>query len=100
MANELQDRNIAILLAPRGTEQAEFEKPRQAIEEAVGHVKVIGLETGEAQTVNGDLDPGGRFQVEKPFYDACTSDYDALVVPGGSVGSDRLRADDEAVRFI
>ena len=32
MANELQGKKIAILLAPVGTEQVEFEEPKKAVE--------------------------------------------------------------------
>lgn len=100
MANELQDCTIAILLAPRGTEQVEFEQPKQAVEQAGGRVEVIGAEAGQAETVNGDLDAGDTFNVDKAFADVLPADYDGLVVPGGSVGADTLRGNSEAVNFI
>lgn len=46
MANELQGRKIAILIAPAGTEQIEFIQPRQAIEDAGADVDVISNQTG------------------------------------------------------
>lgn len=100
MAKELEDCTVAILLAPRGTEQAEFEQPKQAIENAGGGVDAVGLQAGDAQTVNSDLDPGATFTVDAVLPDASASDYDALVVPGGSVGADTLRANRDAVAFI
>ena len=33
MANELQGRKVAILLAPAGTEQVEFTEPKKAVED-------------------------------------------------------------------
>ncbi|WP_460921050.1 type 1 glutamine amidotransferase domain-containing protein [Salinarchaeum chitinilyticum] len=57
-------------------------------------------ETGEVQTVNNDLDPGDTFEVEKTFSEVSPEDYDALVVPGGSVGADQLRADGDAVDLV
>jgi len=47
-----------------------------------------------------DLDPGDTFEVEKTFPEVSPDDYDALVVPGGSVGADQLRADGDAVDFV
>ena len=38
--------------------------------------------------------------VEKTFSEVSADDYDGLVIPGGTVGSDNLRADGDAVNFI
>ncbi len=100
MANELQGRKVAILLAPVGTEQVEFTEPKKAVEDAGAEVDVIGLQTGEAQTMNSDINPGETFTVEKAFSEVSPDDYDALIVPGGTVGADTLRASDEAVSFV
>jgi deglycase len=96
----LSGRKIAILLAPAGTEQAEFTEPRKAVEAAGGTVEAVGAETGSVQTVNHDLEPGDTFTVDKAFGQVSASDYDALIVPGGSVGADKLRGNADAVAFI
>jgi protease I len=98
--NELQGKKIAILLAPIGSEQAEFEQPKKAVEDAGATVDVVGLQTGDAQTMNSDVNPGDTFTVEKTFSEVSADEYDGLVVPGGTVGADNLRASDEAVSFI
>ncbi len=100
MANELQGRKVAILIAPVGTEQVEFTEPKKAVEDAGGQVDVIGIQTGEAQTMNSDVNPGETFNVEKTFSDVSPDDYDGLIVPGGTVGADNLRGDEDAVNFI
>lgn len=100
MANELQGKKIAILIAPVGSEQTEFVQPRQAVEEAGASIDVIGLQTGEAQTMNSDINPGETFEVEKAVADVSSDDYDGLVVPGGTVGADNLRGDADAVAFV
>jgi protease I len=100
VANELQGKKIAILLAPVGTEQAEFTEPKKAVEDAGGSVEVIGIQTGDAQTMNSDVNPGETFAVEKTFSEVSADEYDGLVIPGGTVGSDNLRADQDAVDFI
>ena len=100
MANELQGKKIAILLAPVGTEQVEFEESKKAVEDAGGKVDVVGLQTGDAQTMNSDVNPGDTFTVEKTFSEVSADEYDGLVVPGGTVGADKLRGSDEAVNFV
>jgi protease I len=100
MANELQGKRIAILLAPVGTEQAEFTEPKKAVEAEGATVDVVGIETGEAQTMNSDVNPGETFTVEKTFSEVSADEYDGLVIPGGTVGADTLRAEPDAVNFI
>ena len=100
MADELQGRKVAILIAPVGTEQVEFTEPKKAVEEAGATVDVIGIETGEAQTMNSDVNPGETFTVDKAFSDVSPENYDALIVPGGTVGADKLRGSEEAVSFV
>jgi protease I len=100
MAGELQGRRVAILLAPVGTEQVEFTEPKKAVEEAGATVDVVGIETGDAQTMNSDVNQGETFTVEKSFSEVSSEDYDALIVPGGTVGADNLRGSGGAVSFI
>ena len=100
MADSLEDTTVAIFPAQQGAEQVEFTDPKGAVENAGASVDVLGTETGEAQAVNNDLDPGGSFEIEKSFADVSADDYDALIIPGGTVGADDLRADDDAVGLI
>jgi protease I len=100
VANELQGKKIAILLAPVGTEQVEFEESKKAVESEGATVDVVGLQTGDAQTMNSDVNPGDTFTVEKTFSEVFADEYDGLIVPGGTVGADKLRGSDEAVSFV
>lgn len=97
---KLEGKTVAILIAPRGTEEPEFVQPRDALKDAGAMVTVISTETGTAQTVNNDLDPGGDYPIDKAIGDVSASDFNALVIPGGSVGADKLRADDKIVAFV
>lgn len=96
---KLDGKKIAILIAPRGTEEPEFAKPKAAVEEAGGTVTVVSLGTDDAQSVNNDLDPGSTFPVDKAIGDVSAADFDALVIPGGAVGADKLRGSKEVVAF-
>jgi len=96
----LAGKKIAILIAPRGTEEPEFKKPKEAVEAAGAAVTVVGIETGEAKTNNGDLDPGGSYVVDKAVAGLDASEFDGLVIPGGTVGADKLRVDEDVVSFV
>ena len=96
----LAGKNIAILIAPRGTEEPEFQQPHDAVRAAGGALTVISLEAGTAQTNNHDLDPGASYAVEKAIGDVLAADFDGLIVPGGCVGADKLRASPEVIAFI
>ncbi|MDH2132727.1 type 1 glutamine amidotransferase [Sphingobium yanoikuyae] len=96
----LSDRTIALLIAPRGTEEVEFLEPMNALKRAGARVQVIGLQSGQARTNVHDLDPGGEYAVDMTFYEADPASFDGLVIPGGSVGADKLRASREAISFV
>lgn len=96
----LADRKIAILIAPRGTEDPEFAQPRAAVEAAGGTVTVIGLETGQAETNNHDLDPGSTYLIDKAIDDVSAHEFDGVIIPGGCVGADKLRASEKVVAFV
>ena len=100
MAEELQGKKVAILIAPIGTEQVEFVQPKQAVEAEGATVEAVGIEAGEAQAMNNDTEMGDTFTVDKAVTDASPDDYDALIVPGGTVGADNLRADANVVSFV
>jgi len=98
--NELQGRTVALLIAPAGTEELEFAEPKGAVEAAGATVYVISSQTGDVQTVNGGLGLGGTYTADKTFAEVSADDYDALIIPGGTVGADKLRGDPDAVAFI
>ncbi len=97
---DLRGRRVALLIAPVGTEQVEFTEPRAAVENAGANVDVVSTQTGTGRTMNGDVDPGEVFPVDTTCSQVSSEDYDALVVPGGTVGADTLRANSEAVEFV
>ena len=96
----IEGKKIAILIAPRGTEEPEYAQPKAAIEKAGGTVTTISFEAGNAETVNGDLDPGARYTVDRAIGQVKADEFDGLVVPGGCVGADKLRANDAVVAFV
>ena len=99
MSKELQGKRIAILAAD-GVEKVELEQPRAALLQAGAQVEVVSLRGGEIQAREHDLDPAGRFAVDRVVAQASVAEFDGLVLPGGTVNPDKLRANSAAVSFV
>jgi len=99
MADELRGRSVAIL-ATDGVEQVELTEPRNAVEDAGATTELLSLETGKIQAMNGDINQADTFPVDRAVSEASVEDYDALVLPGGTVNADKLRMDEAAVGFV
>jgi protease I len=99
MANELEGRRVAFMVANEGVEQVELTEPWQAVKEAGGLAELLAPEAGKAQGFN-HLDKGDTFPVDRTIGEAKPADYDALVLPGGVANPDQLRMVPEAVEFI
>jgi protease I len=99
MANELHDRRIAFL-ATDGVERVELERPRDAVTDAGGQVDLLSISDGQIEARDHDLELAGTFSVDRTVDDARVDEYDALVIPGGTVNGDKLRLEDSAVSFV
>jgi protease I len=99
MPNSLRGKKVAILAAD-GVERVELEQPRAALSQEGAQVQLLSLKSGEIQARNHDLEPAGTFNVDRAVSDASVDEFDALVLPGGTVNSDKLRLDDSAVSFV
>jgi protease I len=99
MADKLQGKRIAFLVASEGTEQVELTEPWKAIEEAGGTPELISTEAGQVQAFN-HLDKGDTFNVDRTVDEADPSEYDGLVLPGGVANPDNLRMQPGAVAFV
>ena len=99
MADQLNGKKVAFLVANEGIEQVELTEPRKAIEEAGADTDLIAPESGEAQAFN-HLDKADAFPVDKTVSQASADDYDGLVLPGGVANPDNLRVEPDAVEFV
>jgi protease I len=99
MADELNGRKVAILVANEGVEQVELTEPRKAVEDAGGDVTLIAPEKGEIQGMD-HLDKADTFQADAAVADVDASDFDALLLPGGVANPDLLRTVEDAVSFV
>jgi protease I len=99
MADKLQGKRIAFLVAPEGTEQVELTDPWEAVKAEGGQPELVSTDAGEIQAFN-HLDRGDTFPVDRTVSDAAASEYDALVLPGGVANPDFLRMDADAIQFV
>lgn len=99
MAGRLQGKRIAIL-ATDGVEQVELTGPRDAVVQEGAEIEIISLEPGELQAMNNDIEPADTFVVDRTAKEASATDYDALLMPGGTVNADKLRVDPDVRRFV
>jgi protease I len=99
MSNTLQGKKVAILAAD-GVEKVELEQPRAALGEKGAQVELLSPKTGDIQARNHDLEPAGTLAVDRAVSEVSVDDFDALVLPGGTVNPDKLRLDSSAVSFV
>src|SRR5690242_7413029 len=98
MAGELNGVRVAVL-ATDGVEQVELERPWQALEEAGAEPELVSLESGSITAFN-HIDKGDSVTVDSVVTAADPDDYAALVLPGGVINGDFVRADSDAVAFV
>lgn len=99
MSAPLTGRRVAILAAD-GVERVEFEQPRDALTANGARTDLLSLRPGTIAARDHDLDPAGEFPVDMVVGQAAVDDFDALVLPGGTVNPDKLRIDADAVDFV
>jgi protease I len=94
----LKGKRVAILLTD-GFEQPEMVKPRKALDDAGAKTTLIAPKSGEVKAWNS-TDWGDKFPVDLALDKAKPEDFDALLVPGGVINPDKLRMNENAVRFV
>jgi protease I len=86
----LDGKKVAIIV-DNYFEEAELAEPMRALQDAGATVDIIAPEAGTVQAMQHDTDKAQIFTVDHTFADADFDDYDAMVVPGGTVNADKLR---------
>jgi len=98
MPDQLKGRKVAFL-ATDGVEQVELTAPWNALKQAGADVVLVSEKAGEIQAVNHDT-KAERFPVDVEVTTVTARDFDALVLPGGVANPDKLRTNDDAVKFV
>lgn len=96
---DLSGKTIAFLCT-NGVEQVELTSPWQAITEAGGKPVLVSLEPGTITAMNGDWEHGASFDVNAVAAQSSANEYDALVMPGGTINADNVRMDPGARALV
>ncbi|MHB8233776.1 MAG: type 1 glutamine amidotransferase domain-containing protein [Solirubrobacteraceae bacterium] len=99
MADVLNGKKIAFLVAQEGIEEVELTEPWRAVEQAGGTPELIAPQDGEVQAFQ-HLDKSSRFPVNNTLDRADARDYAAAVLPGGVANPDQLRTEEKALEFL
>jgi len=98
MRGRLHGKRIAIL-ATDGFEQSELLEPRRALQEAGASTVIIAPHPGAIRAwKKGNW--SDEVPVDLALANADPEEFDALVLPGGVINPDRLRQEEQAVRFV
>ncbi|MDN5743616.1 MAG: type 1 glutamine amidotransferase [Nocardioidaceae bacterium] len=100
MAGRLEGKRVAILVASSGVEEAELLTPRKALNDEGAATVLLAPESGSVQAFESDVNQAGTYDVDLVVADASATDFDALVLPGGTTNADSLRLDEQAVALV
>lgn len=95
---KISEARVAIL-ATDGYERSELREPLARLREQGARVEVLSIKPGEIRGWD-KTDWGDSVPVDRQVIDAAVEDYDALILPGGQINPDLLRADAAAVDFV
>jgi protease I len=98
MSNKLDGKKVAVLVAD-GFEQVELLKPVEALRNEGAEVKVVSPKDKKVKGWNFDH-WDKEIDVDIPLDQADPNNFDAILLPGGQMNPDILRANDKAVQFV
>jgi protease I len=95
---DLQGKKVAIIVTD-GFEQIEMTSPREALEKAGAKCTLIAPKAGKVQGFKHH-DKADKFDVDMTLDDAKASAFDAVMLPGGVINADAIRAEKKAQQFV
>lgn len=100
MRSQLNGKHILIITSNTGIERDELLKPLQALRAYGATVTHASSKGGTTQTFVGDTEKDQTVESDVQLSAVVSSDFDALVIPGGTVNADTLRQDAAALKLI
>ena len=88
-----------VILATDGYERSELRVPYEELKRHGADVKIASLEEGEIKSWD-EKNWGDAIAVDLLAKNVRVDDFDALVLPGGQINPDVLRADEDAMRVV
>jgi protease I len=87
------------IIATDGFEEPELTEPARALGQASAKVDIISLHGGRIQAFR-HMDKSIEVPVDLTIDQANPQNYDALMLPGGALNADKLRAEPKVLEFI
>lgn len=100
MSSQLNGKKVLIITANTGIERDELLKPLQALKDMGAAVTHATIKGGTAQTFLHDTDKDTSVTSDTTLAGLSADQFDALVIPGGTVNADTLRQDHDAQRLV
>ena len=100
MSSQLDGKKILIITSNTGIERDELVKPLEALRALGASVTHASSKGGITQTFVGDTEKDKTVESDAIVSDISGADFDALVIPGGTVNADTLRQDAAALKLI
>ncbi|AYF49316.1 type 1 glutamine amidotransferase [Pseudomonas fluorescens] len=100
MSAQLNGKHILIITSNTGIERDELVKPLETLRGFGATVTHASSKGGTTQTFVGDTEKDKTVESDVQLSDVVSSEFDALVIPGGTVNADTLRQDAAALRVI
>jgi protease I len=88
-----------LILATDGYERSELRVPLEQLRSQGADVKIASLKAGEIKSWD-EKNWGDSVPVDLIVTDVKSEDYHALVIPGGQINPDVLRANEDAVKVV
>lgn len=95
---DVRSPRVAILVTD-GFQQVEVTGAKKALEDAGASAAIVAPHPGQVRAWQS-THWGDEFVVDVPLYRANPDEFDALVIPGGTMSPDKLRRDERALVFV
>ncbi|WP_066518652.1 type 1 glutamine amidotransferase domain-containing protein [Curtobacterium ammoniigenes] len=100
MAGQIDGANILVIVTNYGVEQDELVVPVDELRKRGATVTIAAKASEPVQTLVGDKDPGKQVDPDIALDEAAADDFDALVIPGGTINADTIRRDPAALALV
>lgn len=100
MSERLQGKRVLVITANTGIERDELIKPVQALKALGAQVTHASAEGGTTQTFVGDTEKDTTVESDAKLAEVDPAQFDALVIPGGTVNADTLRQNTDAHHLV
>ncbi len=96
----LSGKRILIITSNIGVEKSELLIPMAYLKKLDAKITHAAIHQGNVQTFVNDVDKDEIVKASADLSSIHFSEYDALIIPGGTVNSDKLRIEPQAIKLV